>query len=170
MPWLNIALLVISAILIFWYAKEARRQAEAMMLNNDVQLVPYFSIVFELLGSESSEQLARPFIINIGKGIATNVKIGLAKKPKAIPKDVDLELNVIPSFKSEHKKELTNQFFWGDANIPNINLAWGDFTRKENPLELDLNIIFENIFGHKYSQIIKIDKNGVSPQKIEKSR
>jgi hypothetical protein len=143
-PSINIVLLIISAGLIAWYAWEARRTANKMEEQNELQLLPYFNIEIR-----STTDLTQNILLNIGKGIALNINFE-NNSERNFPEIAILKpgeeqfLSKIDWFKDL----LENKTTYFDTSV--------------------VTVFFDNIKGQRYSQKIIIKNWLAKPQKVSR--
>lgn len=155
--------MLITAGFVYWYAKEAKRSADAIRQQNDLQLMPFFSLICDKDKPDEESWSIK----NIGAGIALNIKyniVDLTDKYAEVTFNID-DISILePAETKQIKPQI--RFKVGATKIP---LIFEHLTDEKLQLRLKIIIRFNDIFGNKYSQEIFADKNGIRPDPIRKS-
>lgn len=143
---INIILLLVSAGLIFWYAWEARRTADEMKIQNELQTLPFITIKF------ATDMIQGAYFINIGKGAALNVSFETSTQTS----------NSAVAFRglSILEPSCTAEIISGTGHYLVI-----DADELNN---IEITVKFEDILGNSYSQNITRNNIGVRPHKVVK--
>lgn len=153
-------ILLCTLLVVAWYAWEARKSAHAIEKQNEINILPFFSI--EFVKNESGQE--RLYIENIGNGTALNISYNVTNSLN----NVSVEISGVPILKKGQSKRLNEELVL-EGTRHGIELVTYHFTYGKNPIELKIVICFEDICGKKYKQAIIADKDGIKPQKIEKT-
>ena len=155
----TLIILGLTAYYAWRYAKEAQK-------SNDLQLMPFFTIVYERISMGAEEVLV---LYNLGKGIALNLRIEFEVLPSKIsPLNINpISFSLFKSNETQYLDQLTTSTSSDghfEANALGLTKVHFDL----GMVKLKIRISFKDILGANYSQVIIVNEDGIKPHPISR--